>query len=524
VQEMGCRVAVLTHRAELIRQDAKAIRAIWPQAPVGIYSAGLGRKEIDVITVAGIQSISRRPEKLGHIDVVIIDEAHLLSPTATAQYQATITKLRKRNPDMRLIGYTATPYRLGQGYLTEGEGALFTAVAYEVGVRRLIEQGWLANVVSSYVVAIDVRGVGLVAGEYNSKALEAVSDTDKINGIVADDVKRELAGGRTSAMVFGASVEHACRLRNEMRVRGLSCEVITGDTPREERDRIILAFKSRMLSVLVSVDVLTTGFDAPCTDLIADVRPTMSTSLYVQKIGRGMRICEGKIDCRVLDYGGNIDRHGPIDAVRVKPAGKGGGEAPIKTCKACLAQCAAGCRICPHCGAEFPAPITKVNDTASTKAVLSFNEPKAAPVREAVGSVEWARHTKHGDPDAPPTLRLDYYMPSSGGLSIPRKIASEWVCVEHEEGGFAWRKAMQWWASNVGCREPVDVADALSLLDDGYMAPVVAIETVREGKYLRVVKIHQGEAAAKDDDEEALEVPQAKTLLTADWIDDDLPF
>lgn len=532
VQDFGARVAVITHRAELIVQDARAIRAIWPMAPVGVYSAGLGRKETDQITVCGVQSIVRAIFRLGHIDVVIIDEAHLLSPEDATSYQRVIDKLREVNPDLRVLGYTATPYRLGQGYLTEGDDAIFTAVAYSVDVKRLIRDGWLAPIVTGYVrEQIDLGDVAIRAGEFAARDLELACDVDKINGIVADDVADAIKRGRTSAMIFGTSVAHAKRLRNELQIRGLACEVITGETERAQRDEIIGRFKARELACLSSCDVLTTGFDAPVVDVLSLVRPTMSPSLYVQMVGRGMRLAEGKTDCLLLDYGGNIARHGPIDDVRVKPKSKAGdGKAPTKVCPQCLAQQSAAARVCDHCGYEWPAPERKANDKASNLPALSLEikpaKPPDPPERHDVGRVEWHKHTKHSDPEATPTLRIDYY-PLGGPLSLGRKLASEWVCVQHDEGGFAWRKAMGWWTEHVGCRIPDDVDDAIALLDAGHMRPVVAIETQKDGKWDRVVAIHHGEArepGADDDDESTPVAPKPLTVEADGFGEDDLPW
>ena len=517
VGDYGCRVVIATHRAELIVQDAKAVRSIYPMADIGIVSAGLGRREYGhAITIGGIQSLAGKPAMMGHVDVMIVDEAHLISTASGTQYHATIAALRAINPDMRLVGLTATPYRLGQGYLTEGDDALFTSVCYQTDVGGLIRDGWLAHVRTGFATAtINLDSVGVRAGEYASNDLELASDVDKINEAVAADVKRALDAGRTSALVFGTSVAHAKRLRNALQVIGVSSETITGDTPREERDALISLFKARSLRCITSCDVLTTGFDAPVVDVLALVRPTMSPSLYVQMVGRGMRIAEGKTDFLLLDYGGNIARHGPVDDVKVKPKTSGDGDAPVKICPQCMACCAASSRECDHCGFIFPAVVRKANQVASTLPALTLDmAPKTTPKRLDVGSVEWARHEKRGDDTARPTLRIDYYPP--GNLAL-KKVASEWVCIEHEEGGFAWRKAQQWWEQNVGTPFPMDVNDAVDLLNLGYMKPVVAIEIEKDGKYERVVKIHHG--VKTDEDTDPLPV-SAST-----WSDDeDLPF
>ena len=517
VADYGCRVVIATHRAELIVQDTKAVRSIYPMADIGIVSAGLGRREYGhAITIGGIQSLAGKPAMMGHVDVMIVDEAHLISTSSTTQYHATIAALRAVNPDMRLVGLTATPYRLGQGYLTEGDDALFTSVAYQTDVGGLIRDGWLAHVRTGFATAtINLDSVGVRAGEYASNDLELASDVDKINEAVAADVKRALDGGRTSALVFGTSVAHAKRLRNALQVIGVSSETITGDTPREERDALIGLFKARSLRCITSCDVLTTGFDAPVVDVLALVRPTMSPSLYVQMVGRGMRIAEGKIDCLLLDYGGNIARHGPVDDVKVKPKTSGDGDAPVKICPQCMACCAASSRECDHCGFVFPAVVRKANQVASTLPALTLDmAPKTPPKRLDVGSVEWARHEKRGDDTARPTLRIDYYPP--GNLAL-KKVASEWVCIEHEEGGFAWRKAQQWWEQNVGTPFPRDVNDAVDLLNLGYMKPVAAVVTQKDGKWDRVIEVIHG--VKTDEDTDPLPV-SAST-----WSDDeDLPF
>jgi DNA repair protein RadD len=524
VQDYSARVVIATHRAELIVQDARAVRSVWPQAPIGVYSAGLGARDVREITICGVQSIVRRPEILGARDVMIIDEAHLISPDDGTSYQRVIGHLREVNPDMRCVGFTATPYRLGQGYLTEGDDALFTSIAYDVDVKRLIKDGWLSPVVTGYATAqIDLSEVGVRMGEFAAKDLEMASDVDSINGKVADDVEKALAVGRTSAMIFGTSVAHAKRLRNEIHMRGLSCAVITGETPRDERDEIIGRFKSRSLQVLSSCDVLTTGFDAPVVDVLAIVRPTMSPSLYVQMVGRGMRITDGKSDCLLLDYGGNIARHGPIDDIKVKPKGKGDGKAPTKVCPQCAATCAASSSVCDHCGYQWPAPERKANDKASNLPVLSIPKVEEPPTRYDVGAVEWHLHRKMGDDTAPPTLRIDYY-PVDDGFGMMRKIASEWLCFDHDPGGFAWRKAQQWWADHTTAREPASVDDAIALLDSGYLRPVVAIEAKKDGKWLRVVGWTHGEARQPGDDDPDAAAPQTTMDLTQDTEMDDLPW
>lgn len=510
VEDYACRVVVATHRRELIFQDYKAIRSIYPQAQIGIVSAGIGKKEYGhPVTIGGIQTMINKPDLLGRVDVLIVDEAHLISPVDGTSYQTLIKTLRGKNPDMRLVGLTATPFRLGQGYLTEGEEALFTSIAYSVDVKKLIVDGWLSNVVTGYATAtIDLKGVGTRMGEFAANDLELASDVDKINDAVAGDIKKALDGGRTSALVFGTSVAHARRLANATRMQGISTETITGETPPGERDVIIAAFKSRKLNCITSCDVLTTGFDAPVVDVIALVRPTMSPSLYVQMVGRGMRTADNKTDCLLLDYGGNIARHGPIDNVRVRPRPPGEGDAPVKICPECCACCAASARVCDHCGFAFPDVIRKANKEASVLPALSVSvvlpkqepkpKPKPEPQIHVVGRVEWHKHNKRNAPEGTPsTLRIDYW-PVAEYAAAP--CAREWICLDHQEGSFPWDKAFAWWHQHVDAPFPDSVDAAIVALNDGCMRPVKRVTTLVVKDFDTVIHIEHGPAREPGDD------------------------
>ena len=500
VEDYGCRVVVATHRRELIMQDTKAVRSVYPQAQIGIVSASVGRKEWGhPITIGGIQTMINKPLALGHVDVLIVDEAHLISPIDGTSYQSLIKSLRERNPDMRLVGLTATPFRLGQGYLTEGAEALFTSIAYSVDVKKLIVDGWLSNVITGYATAsIDLKGVGTRMGEFAANDLELASDVDKINGAVAIDIKTALDSGRTSALVFGTSVAHAKRIANATRMLGISTEVIVGETPPGERDVIIAGFKARRVQCIASCDVLTTGFDAPVVDVIALVRPTMSPSLYVQMVGRGMRTTEGKPDCLLLDYGGNIARHGPIDEVKVRARPAGDGDAPVKLCPDCFACCAASARVCDHCGYAFPDVVRKANKDASALPALSVPIPKAEPQTHVVGRVEWHKHNKRNAPEGTPsTLRIDYF-PVGEYAASP--CAREWICLDHQEGSFPWDKAFSWWHQHVDAPVPDSVDAAIVLLNDGCMRPVKTVTTLVVKDFDTVIHIEHGPVREPGDD------------------------
>jgi DNA repair protein RadD len=443
--------------------------------------------------------MARAAARLGHRDVVIVDEAHLVPRASETTYGRLLKGLEHTNSDMRRVGLTATPYRLDQGLLTQGDGALFTSIAYRVGVRRLVEAGHLAPLVTRPTKQIDLSKVGLQLGEFAARDLELAANVDEINDTVASDVARALSEGRRSALVFATSVAHAQALRLALLRQFLSVEIVTGETDKRERARILDRFKSGEIKVLCNCDVLTTGFDAPGTDVVSLVRPTMSTSLYVQMVGRGMRAADGKRDCLVLDYGANVARHGPVDDVRIKPkTGKGDGKAPVRTCPECGGESPASSRSCVHCDHAFPPPERKATHTASGLPILSWTiDGKPGRLRHPVTEVQAHVHRKKGNPDAPATMRIEYLSGTDGdGLRAGVVEAREWVCVEH--AGFARTKAEQWWADHVGGAMPSTVAKAVDMVRMGHMRPVVAIETEPDGEHRRVVRVIHGQRPHPD--------------------------
>jgi DNA repair protein RadD len=467
------RVLVLTHVKELIKQDFDALIRLWPMAPAGIYSAGLNKRDINAqILFAGIQSIHKRAYAVQRCDLVLIDEAHLLSKSDRGMYRGFLKSLREINPHLKIIGFTATPYRMDSGLLHVGEGRLFTDIAYEVPILKMIEQGYLSPVVSkSTTTKLDVTGVGTRGGEFIPGQLEAAVDTDPINAAVVSEIIAKGAD-RGSWLIFCSGVKHADHIRDVIRSHGISCESVLGDTHPTTRDRYLEQFKSGQIRALTNCDVLTTGFDAPGTDLIALLRPTKSTGLYVQMLGRGTRLANGKEDCLVLDFAGNVMRHGPLDLIdgRRKES-KGDGEAPVKVCPECKTICHAAARECLTCGFEFPAPKVKLDTHAATRALLSTQD---APEWIEVTKVSYLKHPgREGKPDS---LRVDYW------CGINRH--SEWICLEHK--GFAREKAISWWIKRaVGVPVP-DTTLAAWLMAHEVLRPPTHIQVKPAGKYVEI--------------------------------------
>ena len=440
------RILIVTHVRELIAQNHAEMIGIWPEAPAGIYSAGLGKREAQArILFAGIQSIHRRAAEIGHTDLVLIDEAHLIPGNSSTMYRRFIDGLAQINPALKVIGLTATPFRLDSGMLHEGKNALFTDIAFEAPVRDLIDAGYLSPLVSKQpATRLDVSKVGTRAGDFIQRDLAAVVDQEAITRAAVNEII-EYGKDRKSWLAFCSGVEHSHHVADEFARQGITCRTIFGDTPMDERDAIIAAFKCGEIRALASMGVLTTGFNAPAVDLIALLRPTKSAGLYVQMVGRGTRLAPGKENCLVLDFAGNVHRHGPIDLVRPKRPGEaGGGEAPTKVCPACDSIIALSATECPDCGYVFPTREVKIAPTAATLPVLS---PKVQWL--PVHGVSYSRHDKLG---GLPSLKVTY----DCGLNS----YSEWVCMEHQ--GYARQKAAEWWCKRTsGLPIPLSVDEAI---------------------------------------------------------------
>ena len=498
------RILMLTHVQELVAQNFQELIGLWPEAPVGINSAGLGRREVRQMTFASIQSVWRKSTRFGKIDIVLVDEAHLIPRKDSTMYQKLLGDLRIMNPDIRIVGLTATPYRLDSGRLDEGKDALFAGVAYDYSIRDAIDEGYLVPPVTRATTAVlDTDGVGRRGGEFIPGQLAAAVDISELNEAI---VKEVVAKGvdRRSWLFFCSGVEHAQHIAEIVERHGISCSVIHAGTEKDERRGIIAAFKRGEIRALASMNVLTTGFNAPAVDLIAMLRPTESLGLYIQMVGRGTRLAPGKADCLVLDFAKNIERHGPIDVAeaRKKFTADAPGEAPVKLCPACHTYVYAATSVC-ECGYEWPKPELKIVQRHSTAAILSTQAPSSAGQWVPVDAWGLRRHEKLGGIDS---LKVTY----EAGLTT----FNEWICIEHE--GFAGDKARAWWTKRGGnapspktIEEALDRAAELVRPDEIFVRP--------DGKYQKIAAARN--LSGVQSRREALGPPH----VSRDWRDE-VPF
>ncbi len=473
------RVLILAHVKELLEQALDKLRTIAADLPVGLYSAGLRRRELNyAITIAGIQSIYQKACDLGPVDLIIVDEAHLIPPDGEGMYRQFINEAMVVNPRVRVIGLTATPFRMKTGTICAPEHIL-NDVCFEIGVRELIVQGYLCRLRTKAGLArADMSNLHVRGGEFIAGEVEDLMDVDDLVQAACAEII-EHTTNRRSVLIFTSGVRHGQHVVEVLKQRhGVECGFVEGNTPVPVRTALLKRFKSGELKYLANVNVLTTGFDAPGIDCVAMLRPTLSPGLYYQMVGRGFRLHPAKSDCLVLDFGGNILRHGPVDDLRIKEPGKGEGEAPAKECPDCHALIHATYSICPECGHEFPPPEKNKHDArATSEGILS---DQVAQAEHAVDGVSYHVHYKRNDPSAAPTMRVEYRC----GFTT---TFSEWVCFEHT--GYARQKAEQWWRRRSNEPVPASVDEAVDLADCGALAPTISITVQRKAgeKYDRIV-------------------------------------
>ena len=455
------RVLMLTHVKELIAQNADKLCRMWPGAPVGIYSAGLKQKRAGMpITFAGIQSAVNKPKLFGHVDIVFIDECHLISPNQDTSYRKFLAALREVNPKLKVVGLTATPYRLGLGLLTESP--TFDAICYNLTqleeFNKLMDDGYLCPLIpKSTLVELDVKGVGKRGGEFIEKQLQEAVDVETITREAIHET-REVANDREHVLVFATGVNHAENIVDELHAVGETATCVHSKIKSKERDQRLADFKSGKYRFMVNNNILTTGFDFPEMDCIVMLRPTSSPGLWVQMLGRGTRPAPGKENCLVLDFAGNTMRLGPINDVRIpKQKGKGSGEIPVKLCRYDNTVSQQGCgaynhisaRFCCDCKEEFTFEV-KIAAKAATKQLVVRSEPVITPF--TVDRVVYGVHKKMGKPDS---IKVTYHC----GI----RAFSEYITAWHSSN--IKHKARSWWNTRTDVPLPVSAVEAVQHFD-----------------------------------------------------------
>lgn len=552
------RILNITHVKELVEGNFNTLVSLWPEAPAGVFSSGLGVKDSSKqITFCGIQSVVKRPATFGHIDFVYIDEAHRMSPNDATSYGKFINALRAVNPNLVVIGFTATDFRMKGGRLTEL--GLFDEVVYDIGSGEsflwLIKQGYLCNLVPAYPgFEVDESQIRIQAGDYRAdEASAAWKDQGLLERAVDYQIGIAKEQGRKCWLNFCQSIDDAELVAEMMTMKGYPVEAV--HSKRSDRDDVIKDLKKGHLVGITNKDVLTTGFDHPPIDLIGMLRLTRSPGLWIQMLGRGTRpffvnhrghnggpplhdisTVEGRLasiaespkqNCLVLDFAGNTKRLGPINYPNVPAKRKkgAGGEPPVRTCHQCEPNTYhhVSVKVCPECGFEFPPPETFKATAGTDELVLDLASlpppPELIVNTYTVHEVVYERHTgKGGKPD---TVRAGY---RSGFESF-----SKWICFGHPDDNFGRKAAIGFWKKHGGQGEaPRDIDEALEKMAELPAPKFIKVRT--GGQFIEVLDFDMegtgfdlnltGEKKLLEPDPD----PVKAVFRPVEYEDDDIPF
>jgi DNA repair protein RadD len=374
------RILVLVHREIIVKQNAGKLWEIWPDAPIGIACASAQRKvQVDQpVVFASVQTLASRISTMPMFHLVIVDEAHRMTPKGLpSQYKTIIEQLRIYYPTLRIFGLTATPYRLNWGPIygsnhkrkddKSPSANWFDELDLSIGMKQLQETEpdddnpdapYLCPMrvfVEDKSIEVELRGISTVAGEYNAGQLSGLMK-NSLHVASALDAYKKHREGRFRCVVFAVSIEHAERLKEVFLADSIPCEVVHSDQEKEHNRDILKAFDAGKIPVVVNVGVMTEGWDCRSVDMLLMARPTKSAALFVQIVGRGLRTFPGKQDVLIIDLAGNFNRHGPPWEPILPSYEKAGSrpkeqeKKPEKECDKCGTPNPTGSWVCSECG------------------------------------------------------------------------------------------------------------------------------------------------------------------------------
>jgi len=413
----GLRVLALAHRKELLEQLINKL-----SVPHGVYGASLGERDTQSqVIIAQIQSAYN--QDFPPFDVIICDECHMIPNNQDlGQYWTLINK----HPQAKLIGLSATPFRLKDGKLDWGEEV------YKIGYQLLLDQGFLSPLSNKLLTDAtpDLSSVEVLAGEYVENQLATIMEDP---ALVDAAVRAIIAYShdRHSCLIFCVSVAHAQLICDVLNNSGVPTHLITGDTNAGERETIIEQFKAEYGEVryIVNVNVLSVGFDAPNVDMIVCLRPTKSKALWEQMCGRGVRIAEGKKNCLLVDMAGNLNEHGALGSPFREKA-KGESKSNGKICPECEEYVKPLTKECPDCGYQWP-------EIEKPKVVHEYEANSSSRTVHsdiATYDVFWVKYRHHLSKKGNDTLMVSY-----GCEHGKYRNVAEWVMKSKVKGWMAAR-------------------------------------------------------------------------------------
>ena len=394
-------ILVISHVKEILQQNYDELTQHLDE-PIGVYAAGLNRKDTARVTIVSMQTGRNNPDIFKNIGLCIVDEAHLINSYDIGTYRKFLS-----NFNTNVIGLTATPFR-STGWIHKTEEALFTEIcidytSYE-NFNKLTNEGYLAKIYSKatdFTMELQ-KGIRITQGDYNTSDLGILFNNTQVTEKALKEVKEIWNTGKfKKCLVFCIDIKHSELVAKMMNDIGIKTGFVHSQM-KNCRFKEVEAFRKGELDALTNVNTLTTGLDIPDIDLLIMLRPTQSLSLYCQITGRLLRPAPNKEFGMILDFSGNISRLGPINDIFIDQKGKPrkGGEAPVKECPSCGCYNHPIAKFCIACSYKFKFKV-KITTEASNLDITKRQEPQELTVR----SVTYNRHKKKGKPDS---LRIDY--------------------------------------------------------------------------------------------------------------------
>lgn len=494
--EYSMRVGVIAHREVLVRQARDKLLKVWPEGRgrIGMACAS-AEKHMDVeapVIIGSPQTLVKRFDSMPPLHLVIIDECHRVPPrNEKSQYRELIERLTDYYPKLRVLGVTATPYRLGHGMIygdmcRPGAKNWWERLQCSIGISELQEQGYLVPMRAKEAEDIDadLEDVRTDKGEFNTADLSGLMERDiHVGSAVA--AWEQYGEGRVHVVAFAVTISHAEKLAAAFRSKGIEAGCVHSGMTADARRAALDAFERGETRVICNVGVLTEGWDCTAVDCMLMCRPTMSPALYVQMIGRGLRPHPGKEDCLVLDLSGNCRRHGDPDhpIVDIPTGGRGRKRADrMKTCERCAEMCPPDASVCPACGWAFPEPEASppvaehAIDTSITMTDVHFG-PHTAEVLQVIPPV--AHVSKAGNV----MLKLTLLCALPGRTPI---TVNQFMDIEGMGSLYGQSRARMLWRRLAGTEPPETVAEARERAGELNIPDYVELK--QDGRYWKVAR------------------------------------
>lgn len=355
----------IVHRRELVNQSIEAFKQL--NIPHGVIASGFNHTHRAAVQIASVQTLSRRLSYIRKPSFIVWDECHHCGAKSWE-------KIYESYPDAWHLGLTATPVRL------DGRGLkkYFTQMVQGPEVRWLIDNKFLSEYKLYAPSTVNLQGVHTRMGDYANNELAGVMDKPTITGCALSHYKRLALGKR--AVIFAVSIEHSNNIVKQFNEEGLNAAHIDGKTPTQERDSLLKKFARGEIKVISNVELFGEGFDLPAIECAIMLRPTASTGLYLQQVGRALRPYPGKEAAIILDHAGNALRHGLPDQKREWSLGgyeknkSSSSTVHIRLCEKCYAAQTPGGTSCKFCGYVFEVQFREVVEKEGELVEIQANQ------------------------------------------------------------------------------------------------------------------------------------------------------